>query len=274
MPGRGATGGDGGVVEGYRWTPGRVILHISVGLFAGLLSGMFGVGGGIVIVPLLVLVLAYPQRLASGTSLAAIIPAASVGVISYALSGDVAWIPALILAAGAVIGAQVGTWLLPRVPVRALQFGFAAFLVAVIVSLFLVIPSRGEPFELSVVTVFGLIALGLITGVLSGLLGVGGGIIVVPALLLLFGTSDLIARGTSLLMIIPTAISGTIGNLGRRNVNLLGAVLVGGAACTTTALGAIITKSIDPFTANIIFAVFLFFITLQILVRAIRGRSK
>lgn len=274
MPRRGASGGEGDIVEGYRWTPGRVILHISVGLFAGLLSGMFGVGGGVVIVPLLVLLLAYPQRLASGTSLAAIIPAASVGVISYALSNDVAWIPALILAGGAVIGAQIGTWLLPRVPVRVLQFAFAAFLIAVIVSLFLVIPSRGEPFELSVVTVFGLIALGLVTGVLSGLLGVGGGIVVVPALLLLFGTSDLIARGTSLLMIIPTAISGTIGNLRRRNVNLLGAALIGGAACTTTALGAVITKSIDPFTANIVFAVFLFFITLQILVRAIRGRSK
>ncbi|WP_100811916.1 MULTISPECIES: sulfite exporter TauE/SafE family protein [unclassified Microbacterium] len=274
MPGRGATGGDGGVVEGYRWTPGRVILHIAVGLFAGLLSGMFGVGGGIVIVPLLVLVLAYPQRLASGTSLAAIIPAASVGVVSYALSGDVAWIPALILAAGAVIGAQVGTWLLPRVPVRVLQFGFAAFLIVVIVSLFLIIPSRGEPFELSFLVVLGLIALGLVTGVLSGLLGVGGGIIVVPALMLLFGTSDLIARGTSLLMMIPTALSGTFGNVRRKNVNLLGAVLVGGAACTTTALGALITKSVDPLSANIIFAVFLFFIVVQMIVRAIRGRSK
>lgn len=274
MPNSGAAGGAGDAVAGYRWTTGRVILHISVGLFAGLLSGMFGVGGGIVIVPMLVLVLAYPQRLASGTSLAAIIPAASVGVVSYALSGDVAWIPALILAAGAVIGAQIGTWLLPRVPVRALQFGFAAFLIAVIVSLFLVIPSRDEPFELSVAVVFGLIGLGLATGVLSGLLGVGGGIIVVPALMLLFGTSDLIARGTSLLMMIPTALSGTIGNLRRKNVNVLGAVLVGGAACTTTALGAFITKSIDPFSANIVFAVFLFFITVQIIVRAIRGRSK
>lgn len=274
MPGRGATGGSGEVAEGYSWTTGRVILHISVGLFAGLLSGMFGVGGGIVIVPMLVLVLAYPQRLASGTSLAAIIPAASVGVISYALSDDVAWIPALILAAGAVIGAQIGTWLLPRVPVRALQFGFAAFLIVVIVSLFLVIPSRDEPFDLSVAVVLGLIGLGLATGVLSGLLGVGGGIIVVPALMLLFGTSDLIARGTSLLMMIPTALSGTFGNVRRKNVNLLGAALVGGAACTTTALGAFITKSIDPFSANIIFAVFLFFITVQIIVRAIRGRSK
>ena len=118
------------------------------------------------------------------------------------------------------------------------------------------------------------IVLGLITGVLSGLLGVGGGIIVVPALMLLFGTSDLIARGTSLLMMIPTALSGTLGNARRKNVRVVGAILIGGSACLTTALGALITKSVDPLTANVIFAVFLFFITVQILVRAIRGRSR
>lgn len=273
MPESGTADG-AGVDGGYRWTTGRVLLHIAIGLFAGLLSGMFGVGGGVVIVPLLVLLLGYPQRLASGTSLAAIIPAASIGVISYALTDDVAWIPALILAAGAVIGAQVGTWLLPRVPVRVLQFGFAAFLGAVIVSLFLVIPSRGESFELSVLAVVGLVVLGLITGVLSGLLGVGGGIVVVPALMLFFGTSDLIARGTSLLMMIPTALSGTVGNVRRKNVRGVGAILIGGSASMTTALGAWITKSIDPVSANVVFAVFLFFIAIQLIVRAIRGRSK
>ena len=70
------------------------------------------------IVPLLVLILAFNQRLAAGTSLAAIVPTATVGVISYALNDSVAWIPGLILAAGAVVGAQIGTWLLPRVSAR------------------------------------------------------------------------------------------------------------------------------------------------------------
>ena len=65
------------------------------------------------------------------------------------------------------------------------------------------------------------------TGTLAGLLGVGGGIIVVPALMLLFGASDLIAKGTSLLMMIPTAISGTVGNVRRHNVDLFAAALIG-----------------------------------------------
>jgi uncharacterized protein len=251
-----------------------VVTFIGIGLAAGLLSGLFGVGGGTVIVPLLVLLLGFDQRLAAGTSLAAIVPTATVGVISYAVHGSVAWIPALILAAGAVIGAQIGTWMLPRLSQTVLRWAFVGFLVVVIVSLFLVIPSRDAGLELTWITGPGLAVLGVITGILAGLLGVGGGVIVVPALLLLFGTSDLIAKGTSLLMMIPTAISGTIGNLRRSNVDLLGAVLIGAAACTTTALGAWIATLVDPLLGNVLFAIFLTFIAVQMAVRAVRGRKR
>ena len=247
---------------------------IGVGLLAGLMSGLFGVGGGTVIVPLLVLLLRFDQRLAAGTSLAAIVPTASVGVISYAVHGSVAWLPALILAAGAVVGAQIGTWLLPRLSQTALRWAFVAFLVAVIVSLFFVIPSRDVGLALTWVTGPGLAVLGLVTGVLSGLLGVGGGIVVVPALVLLFGVSDLVAKGTSLLMMIPTAISGTVGNLRRSNVDLPAAACVGVAACTTTAVGALIATVVDPLVGNILFAVFLVFIATQMAVKAVRGRHQ
>lgn len=251
-----------------------VLAFIGIGLSAGLLSGLFGVGGGTVIVPLLVMVLHFDQRLAAGTSLAAIVPTAAIGVISYAVHDGVAWIPGLILAAGAVVGAQVGTWLLPRMSQTVLRWCFVGFLVVVIVGLFVVVPSREAVLELTWVTVPGLVVLGVITGLLAGLLGVGGGVIVVPALLLLFGTSDIIAKGTSLLMMIPTAISGTIGNLRRHNVDLLGAALVGASACTTTALGAWISTLISPLVGNILFAAFLVFIAVQMAVRAIRGRGR
>ncbi len=238
------------------------------------MSGLFGVGGGTVIVPLLVLVLRYDQRLAAGTSLGAIVPMASVGVISYAVHGAVAWIPALILAAGAVVGAQVGTWLLPRLPITALRWGFVGFLALVVVMLFVIIPSRDAQLELTVGVIIGLVGLGLVTGVLAGLLGVGGGIIVVPALMMIFGTSDLIAKGTSLLMMIPTAISGTVGNIRRGNIDLVAAGLVGAAACTTTALGAWIATLVDPFVGNVLFAIFLTFIAAQMAVRTIRARKR
>lgn len=262
------------VAAGRNRGPRAYAAFIGIGLLAGLLSGLFGVGGGTVIVPLLVLLLHFDQRISAGTSLAAIVPTASVGVISYAVSGSVAWVPALILAAGAVVGAQIGTRLLPRISQTALRWGFVGFLVVVIVSLFLVIPSRDAELVLSWLTGLGLLAVGVGTGVLAGLIGVGGGVIVVPVLMLVFGTSDLIAKGTSLLMMIPTAISGTIGNLRHRNVDLLAAALIGLAACTTTALGAWIATLIEPGVGNILFAAYLVVIALQMALKAVRGRRK
>jgi uncharacterized membrane protein YfcA len=247
---------------------------VGIGLLAGLLSGLFGVGGGTVIVPLLVLALAFDQRLAAGTSLAAIVPTAAVGVVSYALHDAVAWIPGLLLAAGAVVGAQVGTWLLPRLSITFLRWAFVGFLVLVIVSLFVVIPSREATLDLTVLSGIGLVVLGVVTGIVAGLIGVGGGIIVVPALMVLFGTSDLIAKGTSLLMMIPTAVSGTIGNLRRGNVDLVAAATIGVAACTTTALGAWLATVVDPLVGNALFAVFLVFIATQMAVKAVRGRRR
>jgi uncharacterized membrane protein YfcA len=254
--------------------PRAYTAFIGIGLLAGLLSGLFGVGGGTVIVPLLVLLLHFDQRLAAGTSLAAIVPTASVGVISYATTGSVAWIPAIILAAGAVVGAQIGTRLLPRISQTALRWGFVGFLVVVIVSLFLVIPSRDAAFELTWLTGIALVGVGIGTGILAGLIGVGGGVIVVPVLMLAFGTSDLVAKGTSLLMMIPTAISGTIGNVRNRNVDLLAAALIGVSACTTTALGAWLATIVDPTLGNMLFAAYLVVIAVQMAIKAIRGRKR
>ncbi|MBN9168460.1 MAG: sulfite exporter TauE/SafE family protein, partial [Microbacterium sp.] len=139
---------------------------IGIGLVSGLMSGLFGVGGGTVIVPLLVLLLRFDQRLASGTSLAAVVPTAIVGVISYAVHGSVAWIPAVILAAGAVIGAQIGTWLLARIALTVLRWAFVAFLAVVIVTLFLVIPSREAVFDLTWLSGACLAVTGVLTGIL------------------------------------------------------------------------------------------------------------
>ena len=98
------------------------IWFIIIGLVAGFLSGLFGVGGGIIIVPALVIAAGFDQRLASGTSLAAIVPTATVGVISYATTGNVNWIAAVILAIGSVVGAQIGSHLLSRLPKRVIQW--------------------------------------------------------------------------------------------------------------------------------------------------------
>ena len=247
---------------------------VAIGLLSGFLSGMFGIGGGIVIVPLLVMLAKFPRKLAAGTSLGAIVPAALVGVASYAAVGNVDWIVALILVVGSVIGAQVGAHLLHKLPVLAIRWAFIVFLAAVAVSLFFVVPSREAEFELHVWSAVGLVVLGFITGVLSGILGVGGGIIIVPMLILLFGLSDVVAKGTSLAMMIPTAISGSIGNLRRKNVDIVAALIVGLAACVTTALGAAAAIALDPRTASIIFGVFLVLLIVRLIVEAVKMGHK
>ncbi|MFZ4893844.1 sulfite exporter TauE/SafE family protein [Plantibacter sp. Mn2098] len=251
----------------------RIVWLLVIGLAAGFLSGLFGVGGGILIVPALVFLVGFDQRLSAGTSLAAIVPTSIVGVISYAIHGDVDWIAAICLAVGAIAGAQLGSFLLQRLSKTVLQWAFITFLAIVIVTLFLVVPSRESDIHLSVWTIIGLVVLGFVTGVLSGLLGIGGGVVVVPMLIVLFGASDLVAKGTSLLMMVPTAISGTFGNARRRNVDLKAAAIIGVAACTTTALGAIVAAGIPPFVGNLLFAAFLIVIAVRMILQAVRSRA-
>jgi uncharacterized protein len=104
---------------------------VLIGLVAGFFSALFGVGGGIVIVPLLVLLAAFPPREATGTSLAAIGVIALVGVVAYGLRGEVHFGYAALVGLPAAAGAAVGATLQQRLPVRTLALGFAALLAVV-----------------------------------------------------------------------------------------------------------------------------------------------
>ena len=255
--------------------PRHIWRYVGIGLVAGFLSGLFGIGGGIVIVPLLVLATALPRRRAAGTSLAAIVPAALVGAASYAANRDVDWLVALLLVVGSVLGAQLGAWLLHRLPIRAIRWGFIGFLALVALNMVLASPARDGDVALTVGSGAALVGLGFVTGVLSGILGIGGGIVVVPMLILLFGMSDLVAKGTSLAMMLPTAISGTIGNARTRNVDLWAAAVIGLSACVTTALGAALATALDPRTASVVFAAFLVALIVRMAVEAVqKGRAE
>lgn len=249
-----------------------IILLILLGAATGLLSGLFGIGGGVILVPMLVMVLGFQQRLAAGTSVAAILPAAVVGALGYALQGHVDWLAAVLLAAGIVVGAQLGSYLLSRVPTGFLRWLFMVFLAATVISLWFVIPQRDAVIEINVLTGALLVVTGLVTGVLSGLLGVGGGVVVVPILMFFFGSSDLIAKGTSLVMLIPGSISGTIGNMRRRNVDLRAAAVLGISASVLSPLGSVIATHIPPFWSNVAFSILLAFILGQMLFRTLKKK--
>ncbi|HEX5173167.1 MAG TPA: sulfite exporter TauE/SafE family protein [Gaiellaceae bacterium] len=106
---------------------------LAIGLGGGLLSGLLGVGGGIVMVPLLVLWAAYSQRDAHAISLGAIIPISIAGIATYGVAGEVRYWQAIGLAAGSIVGARAGAELLARIDERLLKIVFGTFLVGVAV---------------------------------------------------------------------------------------------------------------------------------------------
>ena len=106
---------------------------VGIGLVAGLFSALFGVGGGIVIVPLLVLVVGFEGRLASGTSLAAIGITALAGTILYAFEGHVDVAHAALVGLPAAAGATAGAIAQQRVSPRALALAFSGLLVVIAV---------------------------------------------------------------------------------------------------------------------------------------------
>jgi uncharacterized membrane protein YfcA len=226
------------VPEGHQFASasGEKVPLVAAGLLAGLLAGLFGVGGGILLVPAFVLLLGMNQRLAHGTSLVAIGPIAVAGLAGYGLHGEVDVPAAVSISVGAMGGALAGTRLLGILPRRVLRLAFAATLLVTAVSLFLHVSAHGHRVALTPLLVLGLFSAGLLSGTAAGLLGVGGGIVIVPVLVLLFGLDATLAKGTSLATVIPAAVVGTVSNLRQHNADLRSG-LVAGFSGTVGAIG-------------------------------------
>lgn len=112
----------------FDFTRKNVVLAAIIGLIAGFASGYVGVGGGFIMVPLMTAWLGIPMKRTSGTSLIAIIILAIPGVIQQAFLGHIDYLAGIMLCVGAIPGAVLGAWLVPRVPERTLRFIFAGLL--------------------------------------------------------------------------------------------------------------------------------------------------
>jgi uncharacterized membrane protein YfcA len=252
----------------------RYAALIVVGIVGGVLSGAFGVGGGIIMVPLLIWLAGFDQRRAAATSLVAIVPTAIAGTVSYLAQGEVHIAAGLLVAAGGIGGSIVGTRLLKRLPISWLRWLFIALLLFVVVRTLLEPPTRGADFELSGWSGVGLVVLGIVMGIASGLFGIGGGIVAVPVFIALFGMNDLLAKGTSLLTMIPTAITGSVANMRAGMVRLVDGVVVGVFATASSFLGVALAFWIDPRWGSVAFAALMLLASAQLAVRAVRaGRS-
>ena len=119
------------------WTVRPVVALPAIGLAAGFFSALFGVRGGTVVVPALVLLLGYSTRWATGTSLAAIGLTSLFGMAAYGALVEVSWPDAALVGFPAMLGTVVGTWAQQKVPTRVLTLLFSLLLVAVAVRIFI-----------------------------------------------------------------------------------------------------------------------------------------
>lgn len=249
--------------------PRRPLLLVA-GLLAGAFSGLFGIGGGTVMVPLLLLLPGFDERRATATSLLAIVAMAAAGAALQALHGTLDVPAALLVGLPAAAGAVAGTTIQQRVPARAVTLAFALVLSAVAASLLLGLQpaeATGAP------TPAGMLAAALIgtaAGALSGLVGIGGGAILVPVLVLLVGLDQVEAAATSLLAIVPLSLAGALNQRRYGNLDAGAAGLLGLASLPGSALGVTLATALPVRTLQLLFAAVL----LLTVVRLLRRRPR
>jgi uncharacterized membrane protein YfcA len=186
------------------------MINILIGLVAGMFGGLVGLGGGVIMIPLMVGVLKLTQHQAHGTSLVVLVFAGIAGAITYSMKGSVDFVASALLAATAIFTARLGAHFAHALPEWKLKRSFGGFLIFVSILLLLkpYLTQGAHPISSEWAKTVVLLLVGVLTGFLSGMMGVGGGTIMVPAMVLLVGMGQHMAQGSSLLAIIPAGAVG------------------------------------------------------------------
>ncbi|CAN5867857.1 hypothetical protein BH23ACT5_BH23ACT5_12340 [soil metagenome] len=251
----------------------RVGSLLLVGAVAGFLSGMLGVGGGIIMVPLLVGVLGFDQHRAHASSLAAIVLIAISAAVRFGAAGEVVWSVGLALGVGGVVGSTLGAHLMHRLSPDTLKLVFGVILVLAGARLALGgDEATGEVASMVVSVVVGIL-IGLVAGIASGIAGIGGGVLMVPAMVLLLGMPQHAAEGTSLVAILFTAVAGTRVHLANRRVDLKQAAIIGLGGVLSAQLGAALALDLSATSLSRVFGVFVILIGGGDLIRLARKRQ-
>ncbi|OPY57908.1 MAG: Sulfite exporter TauE/SafE [Pelotomaculum sp. PtaU1.Bin035] len=229
-----------------------------IGLAAGIFGGLAGLGGGVIMIPLLVGVFKMEQLKAHGTSLVAIVFTGITGAFTYAFNGSVDFMASMLLAFTAMFTARAGANFAHSLPEWKLKRYFGVFVIVVTLLLLL------KPYLFHIagpvtgwLKIFVLLLTGVFTGFLSGMMGVGGGSIMVPAMVLLTGFSQQTAQGSSLLAMVPVGVVGafTHWRLGNVVTSVLPGFITGVLAGTF--LGASLAHILPEIALRCIFAAIL-----------------
>lgn len=223
-----------------------IALTVALAVLVGISLGLLGGGGSILTVPLLAYVAGMDAKQAIATSLLVVGTTSAVGAISHAKAGRVQWRTGLIFGMAGMAGAYAGGLLGQFIPGSVLLIGFAAMMIATAIAML-----RGRKSTAAVdtthrVPVVKVIAEGLVVGLVTGLVGAGGGFLVVPALALLGGLPMPIAVGTSLVVIAMKSFAGFGGYLASVQIDWRIAGMVTVAAVVGALIGARLTAIANP----------------------------
>ena len=256
------------------------IEFLIVGLLAGVLSGMFGIGGGIVIVPVLVTLFGYGFTEAVATSLAALLmPVAIFAVIAYYRAGKMRLLISMLIAFGLIFGGLAGAELAQSLPVQTLQRLYGLFLLYagwrfVEPRKWLaeyragVAPAAQPQTETPQVAWYFILLLGLGAGVISGMFGVGGGIVIVPALVTFLHFDQKLAVGTSLgALLLPVGAGAVYSYFQAGVLDLQAAVFVALGLLGGAFIGAKIALGLPEKTVKRLYGLFLFVVALRFLLQ-------
>lgn len=249
---------------------GETAVPFLLGALCGVLGGLMGVGGGIILVPLLVHFLHRGQHEAQGISLAFIVATSLVAAITYFMQARVDVPLACWLMLGAVPGVVLGSRIASLTPAARLRMGFGVLVIATAVRLLAAPPGASVGGTAAAVAAWPApwdIVVGLMVGVVAGLLGVGGGTILVPILVLAEHVEQHLAQGTSLLMILPVGLVGFLSYARQQRLDTRGlpSLLVGGALGAFA--GASLAHRIQAPMLSRLFALFLIGVGVQMIFR-------
>src|ERR1700757_2611577 len=222
-----------------------IALTIVLAVFVGIALGLLGGGGSILTVPLRAYVAGMDAKHAIATSLVVVGVTSAVGAVAHARAGHVQWRTALFFSAAGMAGAYAGGLVAQFIPGPILLTAFAAIMVAASIAMLRGRKNAAEadgyrPLPVGKITLYG-----VGVGMVSGLVGAGGGFLLVPALALLGGLPMSTAVGTSLVVIAMQSFAGLAGHLASEHIDWRLAAMVTIAAVVGVVIGGRLTALID-----------------------------
>jgi uncharacterized protein len=258
-------------------------LLLGLGIFTGVLSGLLGIGGGLLMVPALT-VFGVPLVQATATSLVGVFLSSISGSLRNLSAGELNWRVSLVLAGFGIITAQVGAWLGNRLPDALLSVAFAVLLLVTIYLMNLrqrlqrqqagsenQKSQAGAKVEATSSRLGATAGIGLLAGVLSGLFGVGGGVVMVPLQMLFLGETIKAAVRTSLGAIVAIAISGLAQHTWNGNVLWIPGLCLGMGGVLGAQFGTRLLPRLPDRTVNLLFRAFLVGLAIYMTFRGIQA---